>query len=337
MAVEIDPNYALSVNRGTEREARSTDFYAARIEQDRQTSDISLHLPAGRPREKFRRLEERVAARHALQGILWEKILEARRLRDSRAKFLAEIERRPVEGDGQVAAERAELLRLQTDLDRLLERSREKWAREEPEVALLARARDYVLDHRSAILAHETGAETLAPNATQALDAARGEILSIAERLREIEFKPYPARWIKDGARRMVEALAEKGRPDVFPAIDSGLDIALPEAGRSRVGEENSRRNRLAGLASQRCVSRRRSSARLTRTRAMKTRSIRKSARPCASSFRMNFWRPSVARKQRSSRSRRTVARSSAARIWTCAPFWKSAAQRRNGSERGSA
>ena len=229
MAVEIDPNYALSVNRGTEREARSTDFYAARIEQDRQTSDISLHLPAGRPREKFRRLEERVAARHALQGILSQKISEARRLRDSRAKFLAEIERRPVEGDGQVTAERAELLRLQTDLDRLLERSREKWAREEPEVALLARARDYVLDHRSAILAHETGAETLAPNATQALDAARGEILSIAERLREIEFKPYPARWIKDGARRMVEALAEKGRPDVFPAINSGLDIALPK------------------------------------------------------------------------------------------------------------
>ena len=219
----LDPNFCLTIDRSDGRPALPPERYRAEIERDRKATDFALRVPEGRARDKFRAFTERVEERHAVSRHRQTKIERARDLRDRQAANVAQLEKMPpLEGDGRLLVEREELRRLNAELAALVATGQERWRLEFQDIALLEALRDYAADHGAALTPCAAAQAT-----ARDLDALRANVLELAEKVRDVSFAAYPSAWAKQRAREQIEALADRGRPDVMPLIDSGQKIVF--------------------------------------------------------------------------------------------------------------
>ncbi|ARN81833.1 hypothetical protein [Methylocystis bryophila] len=230
--VEVNSFYMATVGeaRGA-TQAYPPEHYRSQAEVLRKQTNLAARLPEGRPREKFTRLEELIAERHALHDLLQRRFEEARELKQAQALRVREFELQPVTGDGALTVERAELARLAAEVAPVAERRAEAWKKHEPEVALFARTRDYVRDQAQDLAPFDAPpAPPLAPGESHAdaIDAARAEVFAIRGKLQDIDFAPYPSDWCKQRARAQIDALAERGRVNVSPSVDTGAPAIFP-------------------------------------------------------------------------------------------------------------
>jgi hypothetical protein len=203
-----------------------------------ETMDIADLLPAG-PREKLVRLRESVAMLHGANVPIWNHCDELLKEKQDLERQIRHLQGRVRFGaiavpddDRRVTEPKKRIERLSSQIERLVETRDAGNARWKAEARLLRNCEGYVV--RIAIERNiEPHLGKLAdPKAHSFLpdqvDSIRRKIAKLKADIHRAQSAPKPSGDVKRIAIAEIKALAERGRPDVFGAIEGGQKIKWP-------------------------------------------------------------------------------------------------------------
>ena len=155
-----------------------------------------------------------------------------------------ELRRRNVpDGDPSILVEQELIEQLQADLAKMKARQQALSATAESAATLVNNIEAFVeRARRLALTAAVTAVRRKGATVLEALDEIRAKIADEKDRLRAARVAPLPSSEAKAKAVGEIEALAERGRPDVTPVVDTGREIGFP----TRAGDHVSLSQRTA-------------------------------------------------------------------------------------------